>query len=1074
MNLTELQAELETLAYSARIGRVIALGRDTSNTPLLAEMEQSDFDLRWLALNSCYGSQDGERALRMLTDGSQLIRRGAAAILAQIGTSEQIVASLDRIQPRRWRNLLLGLHKRNRHDVIEACLQNLEVRGDEDGLRGCLPFGSADRVRRLLPQVVERFTAFHWSRLARFHPDIALETLQAQADSADRPDAGLTYRANAVLPITAETRSPASLVLAQTLLRHIPLTHLQFQKLASYLPRETADVVLANEARPTLPLERLLPRLDAERALALLERYSGTVQGMPAYRSQWFKYFSADLRDTVYRQFSRGWMNGDGCISEWIIGLLSRPLREQEARRHLNLPALAPRHEERLPYAAFLPWDEARQMLDPFLRNPDPALRALAHAALANAVRYNRSHLSDLLTLQLARKNEQDPVRLAMLSGLAGLPPGIWKPEHLDELAQTLRNGLDAADLSRATAAAMETLVVNLLKFYPHWCAGWMATLAKERGALTIGNLENRLSDNDVKTLAPVLLPVLHGWENREGWHTLLRFASSIGRRLRVFDELALILERLVKIQAAQYQSESALNLLAKHRRERLATLVPALLATDPSWATRPAVYTYLHRRRQDLITPFLGFQAYKGRFSTGSTRFVLPLRKGFERWTATQQQIFARVLTEVTWDKGRDTPAIQSVITQIAALPAVFPQRLVHLARLESKPLAARDSALRALAKMDSGEGIPTLLEAMADDRGRIAIYALRRALLEMPAGRALELLRNMPMEKVTVAKEVIRLLGGLKTEAAYQELLALEARDLHRDARIALLRAFWDFLERDATWDKLDSAARNPEPAIAAHVRRIPATGLSQPAQTRLIGVLALLLQHPDARVRLDVLTRCGLLPVTDREHRLLPFFLQAAGSPGTDERKAGASAVFMTYTGRDAVLVGAAARQLLPNRRALQTLVTSLVSHLAVNRARLLPTARALLEVLQSDPLTSELRVCLALNALPTDDLIALLLRMATTRELHADALGAFKAMLGYTASGRPDLNLTQMEQALSASDDRYVRRLALAALIADANGATGWTDEHLQRLQAYRADPAPLVAEAAQFTFPPGEE
>ena len=1070
MILTELRAEMETLAYGARIARLITLGRDAQNIPLLDELERGDFDLRWLALNSCYGSRDGERALRMLTDASQLIRRNAAAILTQIGTGEQIVTAFDTIQPKRRRNLLLGLHKRKRYDVIEACLQTLETRKDEDGLRECLPFGSAATVRRLLPYVAERFAAPHWARLARFHPDIALDTLQAQAESADRPDAGLTYRANAVLPITAETRPQAALRLIQTLLRHIPLTHLQFQKLASYLPRETADLVLSSEARPTLPFERLLPHLDAERTLALYQHYAGQYGLISRIFS---RRLPPAVRDQLYKQFGLGWQNSDGCVPHTISGGLSQPLREMEARRHLRLPALLPRHAERLPYAAYLLWDEARETLDSFLRNPDPDLRVLAHAALANAVRYNRSHLSDLLALQLARKNEQDPVRLAMLNGLAALPPGIWKPEHLDELALILRNGLDAADLSQASAGAMETLVVNLLKFYPHWCAGWMAILAKERGSLDISNLENRLSDSDVKTLAPILLPVLHTWENREGWHTLLRFASSLGKRLRVFDEFAVMLERIVRTQAAQYQSDVALRLLAKHRHERLAILIPELIAVDLSWATSQTVYTYLHRHRQDLITPFLGFRAYKGRFSTGKTRFVLPLASGFERWTQSQQQIFANVLTEVTQDKGRDTPSIHGVIIQLAALPAVFPTRLAELAELDNKALAVRDAALRALAKRDSGDGVPTLLEAMADDRSRIAIYALRRALLEMPSVRALELLRGMPLEKVTVAKEVIRLLGDLKTEAAYQELLALEARDLHRDARIALLRAFWEFLERDATWDKLEKAASNPEPAVAAHVSRIPAVGLFEHAQTRLIGVLVLLLQHPDARIRLDTLNRCATLPVMDREHRLLPYFLQSVTSPVRDEQQAASTAVFMTYTGRDAALIGQTVYTLLPNRRALQTLVNALLAQLSVNRARLLPTTRAVLNALQTDPLTGNLRIRVVMAALSTEEITAAILEMAAARTLHADVLYTAATLMAHLEGLRADVALEQLETSLAASDDRYVRRLALSALIAQAEGATGWTDARLERLQVYRNDAAPLVAEAAQFTFSPGE-
>ena len=92
---------------------------------------------------------------------------------------------------------------------------------------------------------------------------------------------------------------------------------------------------------------------------------------------------------------------------------------------------------------------------------------------------------------------------------------------------------------------------------------------------------------------------------------------------------------------------------------------------TIPSWITQPIVYTYLHRWRQDLLTPFLGQTAYSGRFSTGKTRFVLPLCNGFYRWTPEQQTIFAAVLEEVIRDEQRDSPAVFMAINQLAALPA-------------------------------------------------------------------------------------------------------------------------------------------------------------------------------------------------------------------------------------------------------------------------------------------------------------------------------------------------------------------------------------------------------------------
>ena len=318
-----------------------------------------------------------------------------------------------------------------------------------------------------------------------------------------------------------------------------------------------------------------------------------------------------------------------------------------------------------------------------------------------------------------------------------------------------------------------------------------------------------------------------------------------------------------------------------------------------------------------------------------------------------------------------------------------------------------------------------------------------------------------------------MIRLLGELKTEAAYEELLALNARDLHRDARIALLRAFWDFLDRAPSWDILEQAAQTGDEAIAAHVSRIPAAGLSVPSQSRLITVLALLLAHPAHKARLDALNRCATLPVTDRDHRLLPLFLSALASEVEDVRQAASEAAFMTYTGRDATLVGDVVQKLLPNRRALAAVVNALIRKMSDNRAALRPTSRAVLSALQSDPLTTLFQVRLAMQALSSAELADLLRQMAASRALHADALQTVMQSLPYLNVGRKDVSLEELEIALAPSDDRYLRRLALAALVAQANGSSGWTDERLGRLNQYRADPAALVAEAAQFTLPAKE-
>ena len=97
------------------------------------------------------------------------------------------------------------------------------------------------------------------------------------------------------------------------------------------------------------------------------------------------------------------------------------------------------------------------------------------------------------------------------------------------------------------------------------------------------------------------------------------------------------------------------------------------------------------------------------------------------------------------------------------------------------------REAALRALGRLDAGQGVPVLLEALADERARVAIYALRSALRSMPAARVLGHLREVSAAKVTVAKEVVRLAGELGGPAGFAFLQEMEARSLHRDVRVA-----------------------------------------------------------------------------------------------------------------------------------------------------------------------------------------------------------------------------------------------------------------------------------------------
>jgi hypothetical protein len=1068
MSVEQYPQQLEPLTYQDRVRRMIELGRqsktDAQANDVLDALEKGDFSDRILALHSCYGSYDGARALCAFGNVSQGVRSLAITLLVLVASDTQVQVALNNATFKQRRYLLKRLLRRRRQSCIDTFINQLANTDNNHKFGRLLPYASSEVVERYIEAAIDLYGINEWYVLARLHPQIVSELLQRQANTKSGYDPRLVTQVNAVLPVLSELFPETALSICNVVSRTIPLSKLNLQSLAERCPKLVADLILNSTDTAKVSFDKVAHKLETQQLISLINTRKNTINEQCILH-----LLAPQQREILYNTFANSWRNSEGCLTAEIISYLPHHIRQQEAQYHLNLPALITAPYQRLPYAAFLPWEDARAFLYVYVRDPDPELRKLALSTLVSATRYNRSHASEILNIVKQRRNEQDPIRGAMIGELSALPPSIWHSQHLQDLSQIINDALNAADLSYTTASATERLVIQILPFHPAWSAQQLAFLVQQRGQVSFYNLDERLSDNDILRIAPSLLPVLQSWQTRERESNIITAARSIGRRLKVFDGLVEILEHIIRDTKNNSVASQALDLIAQHRRDRLNELIPQLLQHDPSWITQHTVSDFLHRRRQDLITPFLGQQAYTGRFSTGKTRYILPLTKGFYRWTTQQQQIFQRTLEEITQDNERDIPTLIRVVNQLAALPAVQPTRLLELANQNNPKIAVRDAALQALPHLDTPHGIPVLIEAMNDDRARIAIYALRSILLQMPENQALQTLRAIPLNKVTVAKEVVRLLGELSSEEAYTELLSWNERNLHRDVRIAFLRALWSHLERSDTWLILFGAATSSDIAIAKVVGRLPTDRLSQNAQRQLLELLSTLLTHPDPLVRMDVLERCRDLPVNDSEQILLPTLLQKINSPLFKESSAAVYAVFTTYK-NSADIIGATVKSILSNRRTLLDIGRHLSQTLSWERQQMLPTARAVIEAMKEDPLTVTLQVSVAVYALPWEELAAFFQQLAVEGKMHYEVL--FRAVQGIEKiTSRNDIHeLVHLEELLAPSDDEKLRRIALAALINQSK-AQGWNDELKQRLYAFRNDPSPMVAEKAQFTLLP---
>ncbi len=271
--------------------------------------------------------------------------------------------------------------------------------------------------------------------------------------------------------------------------------------------------------------------------------------------------------------------------------------------------------------------------------------------------------------------------------------------------------------------------------------------------------------------------------------------------------------------------------------------------------------------------------------------------------------------------------PSLRWAVGYLCRLPFADAAGILPLAE-DPRP-SLREMAIRGLPWLDAFQACPMLIEALGDDRAGWAIYALRKAFAELPRPRVLAALQAAPLAKVTVHKEVLRLLGELGGKDAYEELLRHDRPELHRDVRIALLRALWDHLGDERTWAIFERAGVDPDWMLAAKLADIPVGRVSDATGPRVMALLARILARPSPRRGATCFSGPpASLRVADRE-RLL--FRQLLAQTAAELARGGdPGAVGRAGENEDGGSRGGSreAARLLPRRQHLAALLPSLL--------------------------------------------------------------------------------------------------------------------------------------------------
>ena len=1047
-----------------------------------------------LGLMSAQGSFDTEIIAKLLEDSSVIGMLTAVNLAAKYLDIELLMDIIPRLSKHKRLRIAMALLKTGRYDVVERLYTKFGISEQQD----MLLYTSEIFFKEHLEQdKLEGFTEKQWRQMAKRFPSITCEQIEKNLKKSIEPSWLTQLAVFVVLDQFHKTAPVLGLsVISQAIIcmksQYLPLVQYSYM-----FPEQIGDLIRKQPTPISISLPVVVLRKFKNEVLCELAEKNALQNLMIV-----FPKLHSKQRVVLYESIGESLRNQSGALPLVYVKALPRSVREKEALHAFNLPLLETRPLEKLPYLSVLPFYQALPLATPFLNQPEGELRAAAVSVLVRCARYDSTELDNILDFCLKRENEQDPVRLAMMTALVDLPPTRWLGNHLPKLKLIIAAALKARDCSFQTMDAAARLLLKMIMLQTDFVVAELPVLVERMGRLNVPSLESQISNVDMVRLDSCLLPLMKTWVARDRSQVAISLIYSFGCRIKSVYQLQKsetkwlglisgqklgLIKLLIDLTLDKRGYVARMGLEALIRlgiSEEVSQLIPQLIQQDPSWIQVNGVSEYLFRHRQSLLTPFLKPRIYNNRFSSGKTAVILNFQKGFLRFTANQQQIYAYALNDILYSDKRNAWELYQCVNRLSAMPSADLSALKNLAKLDARDVALRDKAIEALGKADAGRGVTELIQALDDNRANIAIYALRRSILEMSEKNALFLLSKAPRNKVTVEKEVIRLAGEFDGDDSYRFLSEFaKEKNLHPDVKIAVLRAFWKHLNKEEVWDYFHTAAQSEHAALARSTIRIPQKGLSPIARNHLSVQLALLLKNSNAQIRMETLERLVYMPLgTDdylanergsQEGQITITMYDALASMLEDVDvnicKLAAEAMLATYISKkDNKLVETFAKVKRP--KSIVAIVDAFEHRNFVNVLELRNCAKFLsLTMLEQRHQPSQ-ALRLTITLLTPSNILEVIEAAENVGLLHPGAVESNLKTWGLAVKTHSQQDLAILESKLRLSESVGKRRLGFGLLIETAS-QHGWTNERRECLCEYCVDPELWLSEAAGLVEPP---
>jgi hypothetical protein len=864
MSTLSLIRRLDRLDHSERISELVShVRRISAKDAALLQTDLMGGDPHWrrLGLVVATARRDLGPAWAALDDPSISVRFTAARIIGRMADTipTTVVARIDTatLAP-----MLRQVVRRRRPAMAEALVDALceahRLREAVVVLSACSDAFVEARLGSVpWPEPV-------WARLAEYRPAAVVAHVERAFElDLERPDFVWRRYAPSVWIALSRRRPEAVASWVERFADAVALPTSLAPALPELVRWSAARVVGWLGARPAWVERHGLPAGLARRArdldaAVLVPLCIHLARGAPGLLAELLRHSPYPRRTTLFHAATEPL---DLARIEWppaLLAVLPAELRDREAARMLGLRRAREHASWRRELLGYRTIEQARPELEAEGRAAQAEDRAEAHAALVRSTGRSRRGMPETLAWLQRIRNEQDPVRHAVLTALAELPGHLHAdPVALDEVVAPIFTARDTSYATRHAAAKLATRIMTAQAASPRspmfaFAVSLLSRLAGQAGTLDLPALHPNLPRGAEQGIVDALLPWLEADRKRQLEPGIVRLWHALGKRAWRVTELADLLERIVWKGKKSFAPAAAACWIAdpKTRDER----VRALVERDPSALYLHGVFAHCHRRRQTLLQDRFAARPPKGRFHDGKVAVVPTVGSGLTRWPPKLMRRYLDLVTHAENEPRQHAWSRASLVAMRARVPLTQVDDLGYA--LRSKDVVVQEAALGALVWIDQpGPALPILLEHLDSDRARVAMYAMPRLARLLPGATVVEALATLlarPKLRITVHKEVLRLLGQCGTEAAVELLRGAWAAPVHRDVRIAAIHAARSCLGRPEAWTLLSEAATAASPDIARAIVEVPLGNVAQAHRARYLAIMAHAADHPDPTAR------------------------------------------------------------------------------------------------------------------------------------------------------------------------------------------------------------------------------